>query len=67
MEKHLEHEANLPIIVASEHGLKQACAHCKQEITTLNLVEGEAVCEKCHAMFVELRTASEQHGFHFGS
>ena len=68
MEKHLEHEANLPVIVASEHGhgVTQVCVHCKREIVTLTPVEGDAVCEKCHTVLTELRVASDLHGFHFG-
>jgi hypothetical protein len=69
MEKHLEHEASLPVIVASHHGhgLKQVCVHCKNEIVTLNPIEGDAVCERCHALLTDLVAASRQHGFHFGS
>lgn len=66
MEKRLEHDSKLPIIVASDHGVEQKCARCGNTVITLTPIEGEAVCERCHNMLQELVVASTEHGFHFG-
>ena len=65
MERHLEQELNLPVIIAAEHGVKLTCFHCGTEVITMHPV-AEGLCETCYRLVHELQIAQAEHGFRFG-